>query len=352
MDAVSLHRMLLRIAGWADDTLVATARTWLAQGRTTEVAQVVRYAAVSGRIPMLGEDIDALATLLAGPGEPLPIERADHLALPCVAFTTGAPPSAAPTPAGAGPTMAASAASLDAVDEAVVAGIEHDAEGSVSGVWRVWRTPALPTPWPPPRRVFLIQVAGPWAVDRLVTLTARRQEVLARAGEPTPQIEVFTDPDSLPPYQRAALAAATLLWGRRGTAPLAVAPVFDPVAPAGGPGFASTSADGVRAALDPAERETVLNYLERGSLVLAGTVRLDDVIDATSVGVVPTGFCSDGTWVWSEASTYYLRRHGIAPHAALVQHIRRTGTPPGLDATGRHRALAALRVAADSGSLG
>ncbi len=43
---------------------------------------------------------------------------------------------------------------------------------------------------------------------------------------------------------------------------------------------------------------------------------------------VPIGYRSDGTWVWQEASAYYLDRYGIAPQDALLEHVQHQGHLP------------------------
>jgi hypothetical protein len=71
---------------------------------------------------------------------------------------------------------------------------------------------------------------------------------------------------------------------------------------------------------------------------------LDDVVDASRGNCVPTSFRTDGTWVWSDASTYYLEAHQLLPDPELVTHIRAANyAPPVIDDASRHRALAALR---------
>jgi hypothetical protein len=331
----SLHQVLLRVAGWVPDEAVTLARTWCADGRAVDVAELVVHAAVSGRVPMLPEDVRLLESVLLADardvGYAARIHRVARLGPPCVAFAgdQGA--------AAGGPDQG------EAVDAAVVEAIGR---APSRAVWRAWRLPGTPTPWPPPRRVFLVQVdAEP---DRLAGLAARAQAVLEGAGEPAPQVEVFVDADRLPPYQGAALSSATLLWSPAGTGPLTVARVFDPVASTGGPGFGSS-----RRRIDGAERESVLSFLDSGTRVLASTALMDDVLSDGVHAVVPTGFRTDGTWVWSEATTYYARQHGVAPPVALLAHIRSAGHPAGpVDAAGRHRALAALAAGgpADGGA--
>jgi hypothetical protein len=324
-----LHRILLRVAGSATDELIATARVRLGLGRSGDVVGMLAYAAVAFRIPMAEEDVEVLRSALVVAGDDghlAGIHRLDRLGpLPCLTFSPHRPDRAVAGDGG------------DGLDKADVATIARDEDAAVQGVWRAWRSPGLDTVWPPPRRVFLVQASPP---EALAVLAARWTQQLARAGEPSAQVEVFSDAQQLAPYQRAALASSTLLWARRGLAPLAVAPVFDPLVTTGGPGFGDT-----RPTLPAAARISILPYLDSGATVVASAVRMDDVLDRSALGVVPTGFRTYGTWVWSEATTHYLRRHGVAPDAALLEHIRTVPTPIAVDMVGLHRALDALSTA-------
>jgi hypothetical protein len=56
-------------------------------------------------------------------------------------------------------------------------------------------------------------------------------------------------------------------------------------------------------------------------------------------------FRTDGTWIWSEATTYYLEVHGLLPDPELAAHIRALGyAAPVVDGIARHRAMAVLKA--------
>src|SRR5258706_9965120 len=61
---IALHHVLLRVAGWAPDEIVCTARDWLSRGRAAEVAQTVVFVALAGRIPIAPVDLDVLKAVL------------------------------------------------------------------------------------------------------------------------------------------------------------------------------------------------------------------------------------------------------------------------------------------------
>jgi hypothetical protein len=94
--------------------------------------------------------------------------------------------------------------------------------------------------------------------------------------------------------------------------------------------------------------------LEGGSVLMSTTARLDDVLDpADGRGRVPTGFRTDGVWVWSDAVAYYLRAHGVAPVSGLLSHFHSESADPAAaspDAVAMFRATAALTRPPDRSS--
>lgn len=77
-----------------------------------------------------------------------------------------------------------------------------------------------------------------------------------------------------------------------------------------------------RPPLAPAERDAVLAYLDQAPVAFPAGAPVPDLEDAAGPAVVPSGYRTDGTWVWPEAVAYYLRVHGISPDVGLVSHIR------------------------------
>jgi len=106
-----------------------------------------------------------------------------------------------------------------------------------------------------------------------------------------------------------------------GSAALRVAAVFDAVDAAGRPYF---SADR-RRVVDADERARLVGYLKSAPLVVRAAGLQVDPLDPGRGRVVPLGYCSDGVWVWQEASAYYLRTRGVAPDDELVAHIESVG---------------------------
>lgn len=71
-----------------------------------------------------------------------------------------------------------------------------------------------------------------------------------------------------------------------------------------------------------AERDRVIDYLERAPIVLAARSYDTDRLDPNGSASVPMTFHTDGRWVWPGAVGYYLRAHGVAPEPELLAHIR------------------------------
>ncbi|RIV36060.1 hypothetical protein [Micromonospora radicis] len=342
MSVAAFHHLLLRVAGWVPDELICTARDRLARGATDEVATIVDHARATTRISLSASDL----ALLAVPGDNAAEAGAPHRGLPPVSFSVTDPARSGSTAGTGGGTENSGAApvGLGPVAAACVGAVELESEGTARAVWRVWRTPDRTTDYPPPKQVFLVLAV---ADGELLALTAARlQEVLSHAGEPAPQVEVFTAPLLLPPYQRAALASATLIWAGEPAGALArtepaaltrprVARLLAPATPPELPG----------ATLAEEERERVLAFLGGGSPIVRSTATMDDVLDGTP-GVVPMGYRSDGIWVWPDGLAHYVQGHAAAPEPDFLDHIRAAGyraTP--VVPTVAHQAMDALTAA-------
>ncbi|MFI7122135.1 hypothetical protein [Amycolatopsis sp. NPDC049868] len=104
-----------------------------------------------------------------------------------------------------------------------------------------------------------------------------------------------------------------------------LARVFDVVHPETGPGFEP----GHPRIEDPAELRALVAYLASGTPVLSTPSLLDDVVDRDRTAAVPSNFLTDGTWIWTDAVTYYLEHHGLAPEPGLLGHLRAQGPSAG-----------------------
>ncbi|AHI01470.1 hypothetical protein GCM10010174_09260 [Kutzneria viridogrisea] len=195
VDSTPLRTALAALAGQLPDDLLCTARRWLAEGRTTEVARSVAFAAVHQRVPLTETNQDALVRALLSAGE-------DPVALRGLAPADH--PPALPYTFGLGGWSAE-----DTVDDAAVAAVSG--EPGAEGLWRAWRAPIDGAPWPEPKRVYLVQAAEE---TDLVALTARAQRAICAAGEPHPQVEIYCYGEQLPAYQYTVRRNGELLWVR------------------------------------------------------------------------------------------------------------------------------------------
>ena len=182
---LACHWLLLRLAGTAPDDLITQCRYWLGQGRLLDIGRSVTYAVLSQHFRLAHPDIDLLAELLAADG-------ADTSALSLVSvadFDPMPPCGFAPTRAGLGcgrcaaadtrpGPLLADAEAEDDIDRAAIGAAEQTP--AVRALWRAWRFPGDGAPWPPPRRVYIVEVA--FDAD-LAGTTAETQRRLAAAGE-------------------------------------------------------------------------------------------------------------------------------------------------------------------------
>jgi hypothetical protein len=183
---------------------------------------------------------------------------------------------------------------------------------AATAVWRVARTSARATV-----DVHLVELIADADAS---AISYRIHQALIDSGEDVPRVEVFGADPQLSDYHEAALAAADLIWVAEEPVLPTLAAVFDGADADGQPFFKPD-----HAVLRGKKRDGLLKYLRGGELVLAGLGQLDDVVTGEA-DQVPLGYRSDGVWIWCEASTYYLEKHGFAPDAQLQAWI--TGDAP------------------------
>lgn len=73
---------------------------------------------------------------------------------------------------------------------------------------------------------------------------------------------------------------------------------------------------------DDEERQRVAAYLRAGAPILMTTALQPDLIEPEHGRAVGASFRTDGTWVWSDALTYYTGAYGLAPENDFYAHIR------------------------------
>lgn len=330
----ALHELLLRLAGNAADGLVAGARDQLAEGHPGNAARLVATSAESGWFRPTEADLRLLTAV-----EP----ALDAAAIRAAAERSGQATSdgdwefAPAIPVAGEPALIATdlttggAAPVDA--DAAAAGAAERQEGAVA-LWRAWRAPDELNP--AIGRIFLLETTA--AADRLPGIAGAMQTVLRGAGIADPQVEVFRPDTELPWYQRKARERSALLWAAAPAMPVTIARDYDSVDPLLGPQF-----DTDHERLADVEAARVLEYLDAGEALLATTARESDILESSLGEVVPQNFRTDGTWIWTDAVSYYLRAYRLAPDQELLAHIRgRDYRIAALDDVSRHRAMVEL----------
>ena len=97
-----------------------------------------------------------------------------------------------------------------------------------------------------------------------------------------------------------------------------IARVFDGRDEAGRPVVASER----EPLADPDERRRVVEFLDGGTVLVAGGPPAPDRLDPRQPVTVPGGYATDGTWIWGAPLRYYAERHALAPEPELLAHIR------------------------------
>ncbi|MBU2670257.1 hypothetical protein KOI35_42825 [Actinoplanes bogorensis] len=326
------HRLLLRVAGYAPDADMAAARTALAEGRVADVARAVAAIAAAAGLAPTDEEFALLAAAEPDAVAGLSETRPGQWPMPAADFQPAVADPAVFAPEAPPPLLdltdvpySFTAAVTDATDAAAVEAMTRIP--AVRALWRAWR---LSDPRDTPVRVFVLAADVP--PDDLPVVAALLQQETESA------VEAYAPGDELPAYQTQARGAAALLWTAEEPYSIGIARVFDGVDPVTGPWFAPD-----HPLLDDADRERVARYLEAGRPLLMTTQRMADVVDAGRGAVVPMSYRTDGRWVWTDTVSYYVRTHGLAPDAELLDHVRsRQFRAPAIDDVAEHRTLAAL----------
>jgi hypothetical protein len=96
-----------------------------------------------------------------------------------------------------------------------------------------------------------------------------------------------------------------------------------------------------RRSTTPANGTGLARHLTAGAVVLVAPAGADDILDPSRRGVVPLTLRTDGAWIWSDASAYYLTEHALAAPAEFLAYVCRTPQAP-IDRVTVLRALATL----------
>ncbi|HEX8869930.1 MAG TPA: hypothetical protein VF821_29985, partial [Lentzea sp.] len=94
--------------------------------------------------------------------------------------------------------------------------------------------------------------------------------------------------------------------------------VFDGAGPNGRPSVN-------RPPVPESEVAPLLTYLSNAPVAVAGRGFDADVLAPDAPQVVPSGFQTDGVWIWPAGVSYYLRKYGVPPEPELVERARTAG---------------------------
>jgi hypothetical protein len=308
------HRLVLRLTGRAPDDALWTAREALFAGRVSQVARLVTYLLVEYRLPLVDEEVRAVRDLLEYLGTAA-------LAPPMNVVAQVPPPA----------QVFSDDAADDGPDDDAIDAVGSSEDGV--GLWACWARPGFGSPWPARIRCYVAEATSEEGALRL----DRQLFKFLQTHHPRPRITVVGPAGPLNAATGAVIEQAPLVWTRASSSSVRIAPLFCGVDDEGQP-----IGDGT-APLERADREQLLTYLTTAEVVMRASDPADDVLDPTRWSCVPLHLRSDGEWVWSEASAYYLREHGLRPVEALVSHVLAVaGPPPQLNGVTYHRVIDAL----------
>jgi hypothetical protein len=134
------------------------------------------------------------------------------------------------------------------------------------------------------------------------------------SGPGEPIVEIYASGSELPPLHRAVQFAGELVFAASAPPAFSFADVFD-----GEPDAEGLPQNLTRVSEEEAERLT--EYLLSGTPMLVADTQGEDVLDRSRGQSVPLHLRTDGTWVWSDASVYYLREHLIGPPPAFHAYL-------------------------------
>jgi hypothetical protein len=312
----SLHVLLMRLVGRVPDGAVSAGREALFGGRLDDLARLLGLVVFHGREPISPDEEELIRGLL--------------MEFECDAVVLTPEVVGALNPAAQEVTVGEFVG-----DDAVLSAVE--ASDDAVGLWACWSGPAFGSPWPSRVRCYVVEASSG---EGALRLDRRMHEDLAvgrRVGEPGSRFFVIGPDGAFTPDGAVVLESAELIWARAPAEEIQMAPVFAEVDAEGRP----IGAEGDP--LSEQDREAVLSYLLSAEVILQASEPGRDILDEESGAEVPLDLRSDGLWVWSDASAYYLSQHDVRPPQGLLDRASDAGgTAAAMDSVTYHRVLEAL----------
>lgn len=311
-------RLVQNLADALPDDVTRFAREALADDRPDEALSAVLFACLQFGTTVSTVEFAVLDECLMSVGEE--VSPLDHVTVgdterPVVFEFMALPQSvhdlAMADAAASDDDEAVLAEGVRRIDEQVIARI--GALDAALGIWRAWRYPVTGGPWPRAVPVYLVEAQDEDSAQDLITAIYGGGQGMS--GSPDPIVEIYAAGSELPPLHRALQFAGELVFSAAAPPAFSFADVFEGEPDAEGRPQALT-----RISEDEAAR--LSEYLLSGTPMLVADTQGEDVLDRTRGQSVPLHLRTDGTWVWSDASVYYLREYLVAPPPAFHTYLQ------------------------------
>ncbi|WP_231493981.1 hypothetical protein [Nocardiopsis sp. CNT312] len=79
---------------------------------------------------------------------------------------------------------------------------------------------------------------------------------------------------------------------------------------------------------DESMKERIAHYLDRGSVVVAATRILHDILDEGRSPICSLHILTDGVWLWPSGLPFYVRRYNVRVPHDFISHAESSGWDP------------------------
>ncbi|MGW5642796.1 hypothetical protein ACWEV3_17880 [Saccharopolyspora sp. NPDC003752] len=283
------HELLLRCAPVLPDDVVWQTRRWLAAGQWSHAARLIAQVSLERNEPLPADSREVLLRGVDPATAELVASLEDAVDMPVLLWEFRA----------------------DADDFSVacadIVGKYLDSQPGKHTAWQAWRLPESGEM----RAARLVHLVETQAGAEPHVLAAELADRLWDAGLASPQVEVFR-PESRLDFHYHATA---LVEGREIHS-------FGPP-----PTIELARFDEESVEREPAgpDRDAQIAYLNSGEPLTDDDTLVPDLLADDEEPVVPITLRTDGAWIWSDLTTFYLEKHGIALPPDLRTHIAEEG---------------------------